>query len=200
MQKQLCISGPSLPDSTGEVVGLEDGVLRVRCERRIPDTTATTIAFDHIRLSGTVLGSEPMGSEWGISIALNFSRRREARLPVSGKVTVGVVSGRGTKLYDASMIDVSPSGFSLQVPLSVPLGARIYIETTTEIILGEVRHRRRSRRRSVRHRRDGDPDRERFPHAGPVRRILGQCSPPDGLRWHWRGGTHWPAWPMREED
>lgn len=140
VRKPVSISGPSLPDSSGEVVGMENGVLRVRCDRRIPDATAATIAFDHIQLSGTVLGSEPMGGDWGVSIALNFSRRREARLPVSGKVTVGVVSSGGTKLYPSTMIDVSPSGFSLRVPFSVPLGARIYIETTTEMILGEVRH------------------------------------------------------------
>lgn len=142
MRKPVSISGPDVPDSTGEVVGMEEGVLRVRCERRIPDSASATVAFDRIQLSGRVLGSEPMGNDWGISIALNFSRRREARLPASGQVTVGVVSIRGTTSYEATLVDVSPSGFSVRMPTPVSLGTRLYIETATEIIIGEVRHSR----------------------------------------------------------
>src|SRR6185503_7010255 len=72
--------------------------------------------------------------------ALSFSRRREARIPCTGKVTAGVMSVRGARSYEASLLDVSPSGLSLRLPVQVRIAARIYVETESEMLIGEVRH------------------------------------------------------------
>jgi hypothetical protein len=119
-------------------------VLRIRCERRLPDGALARISLDQIQISGSVLGCIPMGEDWGVSVALSFSRRREARIPCSGKVTAGVMSVHGTRSYEASLVDVSPSGLSLNLPVPVRIAARIYVETESEMLIGEVRYCRPS--------------------------------------------------------
>lgn len=134
------ISGARIPDLTGELIDIREGVLRIRCDRRLPDGALARISLDQIQICGTVLGCIPMGGDWGVSVALSFSRRREARIPCSGKVTAGVMSAHGAKSYEASLVDVSPSGLSLRLPVPVRIAARIYVETETEMLIGEVRH------------------------------------------------------------
>jgi hypothetical protein len=115
-------------------------VLRIRCERRLPAGAAARISLDQIQISGTVLGCNPMEDDWGVSVALSFSRRREARIPCGGRVTAGVMGMRGTRAYEASLVDVSPSGVSVRLPVPVKVATRIYVETESEMLLGEVRH------------------------------------------------------------
>lgn len=134
------ISGPNVPDLPCELVRIDAGVLRVRCERRIADASPTTVSFDHIQLSGVVIGCRPIGDEWWISIGLVASRRHEARFPASGKMIVGIVGIGGTTSYEATVTDVSQSGLGLCVPQSIRLATRIYVETESEMIMGEVRH------------------------------------------------------------
>ncbi|HVY91908.1 MAG TPA: PilZ domain-containing protein [Bryobacteraceae bacterium] len=134
------IFGALIPDSVGELIDISDGVLRIRCERRVPNGAVARISLDQIQISGTVLGCMPMGEDWGVSVALSFSRRREARISCTGKVTAGVLSVHGTRSYEASLVDVSPSGLSLRLPVPVKMAARIYVETESEMLLGEVRH------------------------------------------------------------
>jgi hypothetical protein len=134
------IFGARIPDSTGELIDIREGVLRIRCERRLPDGALARISLDQIQISGTILGCIPMDGGWGVSVALSFSRRREARIPCTGKVTAGVLSAHGTRSYEASLVDVSPSGLSLHVPVSVRIAARLYVETEAEMLIGEVRH------------------------------------------------------------
>jgi hypothetical protein len=134
------IFGARIPDAVGELIDIREGVLRIRCERRLPDGALARISLDQIQISGTVLGCTPMGGEWGVSIALSFSRRREARIPCTGKVTAGVMSAHGTSSYEAALLDVSPSGLSLSLPVPVRIAARVYVETESEMLIGEVRH------------------------------------------------------------
>ncbi|HEU5020577.1 MAG TPA: PilZ domain-containing protein [Bryobacteraceae bacterium] len=98
------------------------------------------IALDQIQISGAVLGCIRAEDGWEVSIALSFSRRREARIACAGKVSVGVMSAHGTRSYEAWLVDVSPSGLSLRLPVAVRIAARIYIETESEMLIGEVRH------------------------------------------------------------
>jgi hypothetical protein len=137
---EVRVFGPRIPDSIGELIDIRDGVLRVRCERRLPDGMLARISLDQIQISGTVLGCIPADSGWDISVALSFSRRREARIACTGKVTAGVMSVHGTRSYEASLVDVSPSGLSLRLPVSVRIAARVYVETESEMLIGEVRH------------------------------------------------------------
>jgi hypothetical protein len=134
------IFGARIPDSIGELIDIREGVLRIRCERRLPDGALARISLDQIQISGTVLGCIPMDGDWGVSVALSFSRRREARIPCTGKVTAGVLSVHGTRSYEASLLDVSPSGLSLHLPAPVRIAARLYVETESEMLIGEVRH------------------------------------------------------------
>lgn len=134
------LSGPNVPDYLCQLVGLDAGTLRVRSERRIADASPMTVSFDHIQLAGVVTGCHAMGNDWGVSIALTVTRRREARLAASGRVTVGIVGDAGTTSWPATVTNVSPSGLGLRVPEPVRLASRIYVETETEMIMGEVRH------------------------------------------------------------
>jgi hypothetical protein len=134
------ISGARIPDSIGELIDIREGVLRIRCERRLPDGALARISLDQIQISGTVLGCIPMGGDWGVSVALSFSRRREARIPCTGQVTAGVMSVHGTRSYEASLVDVSETGLSLRLPVPVRIATRIYVETEGEMLIGEVRH------------------------------------------------------------
>jgi hypothetical protein len=134
------VFGPRIPDCMGELIDIREGVLRIRCERRLPDGAAARISLDQIQISGSVLSSISMGGDWGVSVALSFSRRREARLPCTGLVRAGVMSSRGARSYKASLVDVSPSGLSVRLPVPVKIATRIYVETESEMLLGEVRH------------------------------------------------------------
>jgi hypothetical protein len=134
------IFGSRIPDLIGELIDIQEGVLRIQCERRLPDGTLVRVALDQIQISGTVLGSLPLGNDWAVSVALSFSRRREARIPCAGKVIAGVLSAHGSRSYEASLVDVSPSGLSLRLPAPAQIAARIYVETEGEILIGEVRY------------------------------------------------------------
>jgi len=134
------ISGPSLPDFICELVGIDAGILHVRCDIRVADQSPATLLFDHILLSGVVVGCQPIGAKWGISIALTMSRRREARMPANGTLTVGIVCDSGTTSYQATVTDISPFGLGLRIPCAIGLAARVYVETESEMIMGEIRH------------------------------------------------------------
>jgi len=138
------ISGPTVPDYTCELVGIDAGSLHIRSERRIADASPVTIAFDHIQLSGAVAGCQPVGEDWEISISLTLSRRREARIALTEGLAVGIVGEKGTTLCQATVIDVSPSGMGLRVSQPISLATRVCVEMESEMILGEVRHCHRS--------------------------------------------------------
>jgi|SRR6185437_7000297 len=134
------LSGPNVPDVICELLGLDAGILRVRSERRILDASPLTVSFDRIQLSGVVTGCQPIGDEWTVSIALTVSRRREARFPVNRNLTVGIIREGGSEPSLATVVNYSASGFCLGLSHPVKVASRIYVETESEMILGEVRH------------------------------------------------------------
>jgi hypothetical protein len=121
-------------------VGIESGSIHIRSEIRIADATQVAVWFDHIQLSGAVTGCQPMGDDWGVSVALGVSRRREVRLSATEHLTVGIVGERGTTACEAAVVNASPSGLGLSTNRPMKLATRIYIETEAEMLLGEVRH------------------------------------------------------------
>lgn len=139
-RKTVRISGTAVPDCLGALAGIDAGMLHVRSDRRIPETTHVVVGFDHIQLAGVITRCEPARGDWELTIALTSTGRREARLPASGKLNIGTVDGKETTSCQASVIDASPSGIGVRIPLRLGPGTRIYVEMESELVLGEVRH------------------------------------------------------------
>jgi len=134
------ISGRTVPDGDCQLVGIDAGVLYLRSDRRIADSSAVTVSFDHTQLSGYVTGCQRTEDAWVISIALASGRRREERVPTGEQFTVGIVGNRGTTSCQCTVIDRSPSGLGLRFPRPIAPGTRVYVEMETVMALGEVRH------------------------------------------------------------
>ena len=140
-QISVHISGTTVPDCFCELVGIDSGILYVRSERQIPESSSIFVAFDHVQLSGIVAGCHAAEQDWVISIALASCKRRlEERFPAGEKSVIGIVEHHGTTLREGSVIDASSSGLGLRLSQSIDPGARIYVETESTMVFGEVRH------------------------------------------------------------
>ena len=139
-KRPVRITGKTVPDGDCELVGIDAGVLYVRSERRMADSSPVTVSFDQTQLSGYVTGCQPVEHEWVISIALASGRRREARIPTGEQFTVGIVSNNGTVRCRGTVTDKSPSGLGLRFSRPIAPGTRIYVEMDSVMALGEVRY------------------------------------------------------------
>ncbi|HVW07638.1 MAG TPA: PilZ domain-containing protein [Bryobacteraceae bacterium] len=140
VRQPVRISGKAVPDGECELVGIGDGVLYLRSERRIADTSAVNVTFERTQLSGYVSGCVPVEGGWDVAITLLSSRRREVRIPMGEYLSVGVVGRSGTKRYHCTVMDRSASGLGLRFAKYVAPGTRIYVEIESTIVLGEIRH------------------------------------------------------------
>ena len=130
-----------MPDCVCELVGIDAGILYVRSERQIQEASPIIVSFDHVRLSGVVAGCQPAGQAWVISVALPAGKGRlEERVPASEKSVIGIVEHDGTTVRECSVIDTSSSGLGLRLSIPIKTGARVYVETQSMMVFGEVRH------------------------------------------------------------
>ena len=135
------ISGTNVPDCACHLVGIDAGVLYVRSDRQIAETSSVVVSFDHVQLSGVVGGCQPAERHWIISIALASCKRRlDARVPAGEKSVIGIVESDGTTLRAGHVIDQSQSGLGLRLDEPVDTGARVCVETEKMIVFGEVRY------------------------------------------------------------
>ena len=135
------ISGQDVPDCPCELVGIDAGVLYVRSERQIPESSSIVVSFDHVHLSGVVAGCRPADDDWVISIALASCRRRlDERISNGEESTIGVVENGKATLRRCTIIDTSSFGMGLRLAFPIETGARVCIETESIMVFGEVRH------------------------------------------------------------
>src|ERR1700691_1159684 len=93
------ISGSDVPDCPCQLVGIDAGMLYVRSERQIPETSSIVVSFDHVQLSGVVARCQPAEGEWVISVALASCKRRlEERIPNAEESVIGIVENDRTNL------------------------------------------------------------------------------------------------------
>ena len=135
------ISGATVPDCLCELSGIDTGVVCVRSERQIPESSAVVISFGRIQLSGVVAETRPTDEAWLISIALSSCRRRlDERIPHGSESVLGIVENGQTTLHPCTVIDTSTFGLGLRLSFPVDTGARICVETDSMMVFGEVRH------------------------------------------------------------
>ena len=135
------ISGTTVPDCTCHLVGIDAGVLYVRSDRQIQESSPIVVSFEHVQLSGIVAGCQPMEEEWVISVALASCRRRLAtRVPNGEKCAIGIVESNGTTMRHGSVTDTSSAGLGLRLNRSIDTGSRVCVETQTMMVFGEVRY------------------------------------------------------------
>ena len=140
VRRPVRISGKAVPDSECELVGIGDGVLYLRSERRIADTSAVNVTFERTQLSGYVSSCVPVEGGWDVSISLLSGRRKEVRIPTGEYLSVGIVGRNGTKRYHCTVVDRSASGLGVRFAKYVAPGTRIYVEFEASMVLGEIRH------------------------------------------------------------
>lgn len=135
------VTGSDVPDCPCYLVGIDAGMLRLRAERQIPESSSLVVSFDHVQLSGVVAGCLPVEDEWLISVALSSRKRRlEERIPHGEEGTIGVVASDTTSRRPCTITDASPFGLGLRLGFPVDPGARVCVETVSMMVFGEVRH------------------------------------------------------------
>jgi hypothetical protein len=135
------ISGHDVPDCPCELVGIDAGMVIVRSERRIPESSAIVVSFDHVRLSGVVAECRPAKRDWVISVALASCRRRlDERIPAGEESAIGVIDHGPTKLLPCTIIDTSAFGLGLRLSFPIAVGSRVCVERESMMVFGEVRH------------------------------------------------------------
>jgi hypothetical protein len=135
------IAGQDVPDCPCELVGIDAGMVYVRSERQIPESSAIVVSFDHVRLAGVVAGCQSAGSAWMISVALASCKRRlDERIPDGEESAIGVIDNGPTKLLPCTIVDKSGFGMGLRVSFPIPAGARVCVERESMMVFGEVRH------------------------------------------------------------
>jgi hypothetical protein len=135
------LSGQDVPDCPCELVGIDAGMVYVRGERQIPESSAIVVSFDHVQLSGVVAGCQPAEQDWVISIALASCKRRlDERIPEGEESAVGVIDSGPTKMLPCTIINTSGFGLGLRLSFPIPTGARVCVERESMMLFGEVRH------------------------------------------------------------
>lgn len=135
------ISGTTIPDCICSLVGLEAGILYVRSDRQMAESSSIVVSFDHVRLSGVVAGCQPDEDAWMISVALASCRRRlEERIPHGEESAIGVVEGGQTTMRQCTIVDTSSFGMGLRLAFPIDTGARVCIETNASMVFGEIRY------------------------------------------------------------
>ena len=135
------ICGQDVPDCPCQLVGIDAGMLYVRSERQIPESSAIVVSFDHVHLSGVVAECRSAEGNWVISVALASCKRRlNDRIPDGEESMIGIVEGDRTHLRPCTIIDTSAFGMGLRLGFPIDTGARVCIETESMMVFGEVRH------------------------------------------------------------
>lgn len=135
------ISGQDVADTPCELVGIDAGILYVRSERQIAESTSILVALDQVQLSGAVAACQPHENDWVISIALSSCKRRLAeRIPHGQESVVAVIECGRADLRPCTIIDASPYGVGLRLSFPLAVGTRVCVETDANMIFGEVRH------------------------------------------------------------
>lgn len=116
----------------------------MRSDRQIQELSRITVSFDHVQLDGRVAGCHPAERGWIVSVTLASGKQRlEERFPAGEKSLIGVIEHGGTVIHHGAVVDTSPSGLGLRLDKPIETGARVYVETQSMMVFGEVRHCRR---------------------------------------------------------
>ena len=135
------ISGTTIPDCFCSLVGIEAGILYVRSERQMSESSPIVISFDHVQLSGVVAGCQPDEDAWMISVALASCKRRlEERIPLGEESAIGVLEKGQTTMRQCTIIDTSSFGMGLRLAFPIDTGSRVCIETNASMVFGEIRY------------------------------------------------------------
>jgi hypothetical protein len=135
------ISGTTVPDCSCALVGIEAGVLYVRSDRQMSESSPIVVSFDHVQLSGVVAGCQPDEDAWMISVALSSCKRRlEERIPHGEESAVGVLEKGQTTMRQCTIIDTSSFGMGLRLAFPIEMGSRVCIETNASMVFGEIRY------------------------------------------------------------
>ena len=137
-----------MPDSSGEIVGMDAGLLFLRSDRRIPESSSIEISFPQVKISGVVENCRRVEADWVISVAMTPGRRRLERMPVGEDTTLAVIENGAATLRRARIVDASGSGMGIRVPRPLTVGLRVCVETQATLVFGEVRYCRHEQKNS----------------------------------------------------
>lgn len=135
------ISGPDVPDTPCQLVGIDAGTLYLRTDRQIAEASQIVISFDHVSLSGFVAECQSGSRGWIVSVALALCKRRlEERVPHGEEAVVRVIESGKAVRHLCTIVDTSTFGLGLRLPIPIALGARVCVETESMVVFGEIRH------------------------------------------------------------
>ncbi len=138
---QIQISGPDVPDTPCQLVGIDAGTLYLRADRKIAEGSQIVISFDHVTLSGFIAECQSGSRGWVVSVALALCKRRlEERVPHGEEAIVRVVENGKAAHHLCTIVDTSTFGLGMRLPFPLALGARVCVETESMVVFGEIRH------------------------------------------------------------
>jgi hypothetical protein len=138
---QIQISGPDVPDTPCQLVGIDAGTLYLRADRKISEGSQIVISFDHVTLSGFVAECQSGSRGWVVSVALALCKRRlEERVPHGEEAIVRVVENGKATHHLCVIVDTSSFGLGVRLPFPIALGTRVCVETEQMVVFGEIRH------------------------------------------------------------
>jgi len=135
------ISGANVPDLPCELVDVEAGMLLIRAERQIPESSGVMVNLNQMTLPGVVAECHPVENDWMLSISLSSRKRRlDERIPSGQEAAIGVVENGRARLRMCTIVDTSAFGMGLRLGFPLNPGARVCVETGSMMIFGEIRH------------------------------------------------------------
>jgi hypothetical protein len=139
----LQLIGTDSPPHSCILLGIEHGEIHIRADEWIEPGSHVNATFARISVAGEVLHCTRKDGWCRISVAVNSTHdlgRRQPRLPVYLPGSVVAFSGNGSDSGRGTLLDVSISGMRLDTSHRVEVGAMIFVETRSVLVVGEVRY------------------------------------------------------------
>ena len=133
---------PNRPDTARSVIlkRVSAGCFELFARQTILVGARVQILFRGELANGEVIYCRKEGE--GFSVAVNFSTfstvRRELRYPV--QLAAVVRTPESDAPVKARIVDMSPSGLGLHIPIGINVGTRVAVEFERGTIWGEIRH------------------------------------------------------------
>jgi hypothetical protein len=118
--------------------------MHIRADNFIEPATTVSASVGHITVSGEVAYCTRKDTWYRTCIALSSENdrvRREPRLPIRVPGAILALSGDGNEQsVQGLVLDVSISGMRVKIPQPVQTGTMIFVEMSSTLVVGEVRH------------------------------------------------------------
>lgn len=121
------------------LLGIAGGEIQLISELPVPESFSGVVQFDRVAVAGYVLYCRSRGDCYRVCFHIVGHERSEPRFPLTNPCTATILDDEYRKI-SGRLKDFSQSGLGMVLVDSCPIGAMMYVETDSLLIVGEVRH------------------------------------------------------------